>query len=269
MNMVKIPIFNANSNSDHLASSLRFYKNGYTSKLHWHDFFELEVILEGNGIHTFNDEKYDIYPGHAYISAYNDFHAISALSDLTIYNVSFSPPSIDSGLLNILSSSTQNHKCILSKNDMEHFFAHTEQNLVHCEHNAYFSKLLKKIHTEELLITIIQQTEKSNDIRIPAIIQKCISIINNEFRDDITLDSIAKKLYFTPNYLGSIFKDAIGSSFRVYLNAVRLRYARNLLKSTTLSVKEISAMSGYKSVEYFTYVFKQSIGISPTQYKQK
>lgn len=54
-----------------------------------------------------------------------------------------------------------------------------------------------------------------------------------------------------------------------YINRIRLEYAMNLIKSTDLSFTEISEMSGFASSKYFSTVFKQYIGMTPTQFRSK
>lgn len=54
-----------------------------------------------------------------------------------------------------------------------------------------------------------------------------------------------------------------------YINRIRLEYAINLIKSTDLSFTEISEMSGFASSKYFSTVFKQYIGMTPTQFRSK
>ena len=81
------------------------------------------------------------------------------------------------------------------------------------------------------------------------------------------LEKVSKELSISQNHLGSLIKKEIGMSFSEYLNSVRLKYACDLLKSTNLSVKEIAFSSGYSSVEYFLYIFKQKLKTAPTKYR--
>lgn len=242
-------------------------KKNYTTKLHWHDFFELEIVLEGNGLHTLNGEQYEIFPGSAFLLSYKDFHLIHTLSDLTIYNISFTYDAIHAEFINRLSS-TDNLMCMLNAKDFEVFhyqmaFAEKVKN----QSNAFYRILLKD-NLENLLIKMVLNgcKEKSS---FPTIIQKSILEINSQFRNPISLESVAKKLFLTPNYFGTLFKDSVGCSFRNYLNAIRIRCACNMLVTTDKSIKEIADDCGYNSVEYFSYAFKKAMHVSATAYRAK
>ena len=58
-------------------------------------------------------------------------------------------------------------------------------------------------------------------------------------------------------------------SFNQYLSTIRLRYACGLLESTLLPVKDVAAASGFASTEYFLFVFKQKMGITPGQFRRE
>jgi two-component system response regulator YesN len=47
-----------------------------------------------------------------------------------------------------------------------------------------------------------------------------------------------------------------------------MEYARELLKTTTTKIAEISSMAGFESAEYFSSVFKSKYGMTPTQYRK-
>ena len=57
-------------------SDEKYRKDLDLQNLHWHDYFELEIILEGHGKHHFNDSVYDLHPGNAYIVTPIDFHSV-------------------------------------------------------------------------------------------------------------------------------------------------------------------------------------------------
>ena len=70
----------------------------------------------------------------------------------------------------------------------------------------------------------------------------------------------------TPNYIGERFKEEMGVSINTYLMETRLTYARNLLNSGNLDIKELAYQSGFNSTTYFSTSFKKRYGVSPTDY---
>ena len=61
----------------------------------------------------------------------------------------------------------------------------------------------------------------------------------------------------------------LGMSFSEYLRMQRLNYAHHLLTETQLSVSEIVRESGFKSLSYFSQIFRVRYGMSPTQLRQQ
>ena len=251
-----------------IVSAYHCLKKGYVTKLHWHDFFELEVVIDGWGQHILNGLKYKLVPGSVHLVSHRDFHLISAETDLKIYNISFTYNAINSSLTNALLQG-ENLIDLLNPKELEGFKDQlcTLKEL-ESENRVYYN-IFQQNNLENLLIKMLLNHTTPNRLVTPSVVQNCILIIHNEFRKNISLEYAAEKLFLTPNYLGMIFKNSVGCSFRSYLNAVRVRYACNLLTTTDKTVKEIADECGYCSVEYFSYAFKRSTHISATKYRDK
>ena len=126
--------------------------------------------------------------------------------------------------------------------------------------------ILKSI-LSQLLVTLIRETSAANEHTVPIPLQNAIAYINSHFCEQLTLKQLADHLSFSPNYLGQLFKAQIGTSFHEYLNTLRLKYACTLLSTSNMSVKEVSFAAGYQSVQYFLYVFKEKLGMTPGEFR--
>lgn len=98
--------------------------------------------------------------------------------------------------------------------------------------------------------------------------EKIVHIIQQEFDTDLTLESIAGRLHYNPNYLSSIFRKEMKISFSEYLSSYRHHIAKSWLTETTLSVKEISEKLKYKNPQNFIRSFKKLEGITPGKYRE-
>ena len=67
---------------------------------------------------------------------------------------------------------------------------------------------------------------------------------------------------------GAEFKAETGTTPSKYIINLRMRMAIELLETSSLSIKEISAMVGYSNFNFFTRIFKSFTGKSPTQYRK-
>lgn len=68
--------------------------------------------------------------------------------------------------------------------------------------------------------------------------------------------------------LSRMFKSQVGIGFTEYVNAKRLDYAKELLLTTSYSIREISILSGFGNDNYFSRIFKASTGVSPTRFRE-
>ncbi len=94
-------------------------------------------------------------------------------------------------------------------------------------------------------------------------------IAQNYALNDLSMDWIYQKTKIPKREIGNIFKNQFNTSFKEYLNLIRLTESKRLLKETSLSISEIAYLVGYNNVTHFNRVFKEKIGISPSEFKEK
>ena len=93
-------------------------------------------------------------------------------------------------------------------------------------------------------------------------------IIQQEYQQPLTLENIAQRIHFTPNYLGTIFKAEKKLSINRYLMRVRMTKAEELLRQSMLSVNEIAEQCGFGSITYFHTTFKKEKGVTPAEFRR-
>ena len=246
----------------------RFLKNGEYFAPHWHDYFELEIVLDGTGEHIYNNTKYTLRRGSIYLMSFYDFHELQAQDDMKMLKLQFNENILPKQLNDFLFLSHNRFCCTLDESEIQHIIKLFNILKREEQRGGLFSEILIKNLIAEIIITVIRNSSQDENVVIPSLLQKAVAYIHNNFRKPLSLNNLAKHCNITPNYLGVQFTKKMGISFSDYLNTVRLRYACNLLDSTDLTVKEIAFASGYNSVEYFGYVFKNTLGISPLEYKK-
>ncbi len=95
-----------------------------------------------------------------------------------------------------------------------------------------------------------------------------VNYIKKNYSDqELSLNQIAEQIQITPSYLSSLFKKYKQQNISSYITNVRIEKACLLLKTTTHSLKEISAMVGYSNQYYFSSCFKKIVGVNPSAYK--
>ena len=100
-----------------------------------------------------------------------------------------------------------------------------------------------------------------------ATVKKVLEYINQNLNRDISLENAALEANVNPFYLSKLFRDETGTTFVNYISERRMEKAKNLLSETGLSIKEITALTGYNDQNYFSKLFRAKFGISPTDFR--
>lgn len=127
----------------------------------------------------------------------------------------------------------------------------------------------EKIQTiRKLAIDTIRFLQKKIDNFSP-IISEIVNVICEKYSEDLNLTTIAARYKVNPVYLGQLFKNEVGDYFSVYLNNVRIQYAKKYLEQTDISVNKIGINVGYANKTHFYSVFKKFTGLTPTEYRRQ
>jgi YesN/AraC family two-component response regulator len=89
-------------------------------------------------------------------------------------------------------------------------------------------------------------------------------------KDDlsVTMDDVAANLNINKDYMGKLFKAQSGITFNKFCSLLKVEYAKELLNTGNYKAYQISEMLGYSSVDYFTRIFKDITGKTPSDYKK-
>lgn len=100
------------------------------------------------------------------------------------------------------------------------------------------------------------------------IVSKTKAFVAIHYSDaDMSLNTAAESVGFSPNHLSSVFSQQTGQTFIKYLTDYRLEKAKELLKCTAMRTHEIAASVGYEDSHYFSFIFKKNVGITPSQFR--
>ncbi|MBB3114479.1 AraC-like DNA-binding protein [Paenibacillus phyllosphaerae] len=100
-------------------------------------------------------------------------------------------------------------------------------------------------------------------------VRKAVAFMNARYADRIGLPDIADHLGLDAKYVCRIFQQRLSMSPYRYLTDVRMRKACRLLRMQMLSIAEVARSVGYPDPLLFSRMFKRTIGLSPTAYREK
>lgn len=96
-----------------------------------------------------------------------------------------------------------------------------------------------------------------------------IRYLQTDEKQALTLDEVAAMCYVTPAYFRRLFRAYAGVSPSEYRARRRIARAKELLRTSSLSVAAVSELLGFESTSYFCRVFKQRTGVSPAAYQKE
>lgn len=100
-------------------------------------------------------------------------------------------------------------------------------------------------------------------------IDTVIQSVHDFSNKEISLKTLAYQLNMNPSYLGNVFHQQTGYYFNDYLNEERLKYAAELMETTSMKLKDIVDKVGFSSQTYFNRLFKRKFGMSPLSYRRE
>lgn len=235
--------------------------------LHWHNYFELEIITAGSGTHILNGVRYPITKGSVYLLTPTDFHSIESRETICLINISFTEEILTEKMLSELVSAGTG-KVFHPTDDQFHRLTTTAQLLQHeCDSDGPCKQQL----CEYLLSTLFRSSPTpfptSFGSSQVAGIQKAILYLELHFREPISLKFLADQAGLTPGYFSELFHRLTGESYTERLNTLRIGYAKILL-SNGLSVSEACFASGFGSLSNFLTTFKSRCGMTPSAFKK-
>lgn len=107
-----------------------------------------------------------------------------------------------------------------------------------------------------------------NSLKNRKVVEEVRKYIEEYLDQELTVQNIADKVFFSPNYLNSLFQHETGETIPQYIVRVRMEKAKKLLLNTNMKLYEIVEEVGYKHTAYFNSLFKSCAGVTPKEYRE-
>lgn len=238
------------------------------SPLHWHNFLEIELVLDGEGEQTLNGHSTALKRGSFSVMRLTDFHKVTPKGKLHLLNLK-----VDDRLLNeeMLLKITAGQTMYFNLTEQEVtvfeslFNLCMEENQSQTPDRRYLKHLLFCIFLRILRLAPV--TAKSTDDERP--IQTALLYLHIHFRENPTLKDVAKIAHYNTSHFSATFHKELGMTYCEYLNMLKISYAKELLISTNLKISEVCSRSGFTSHSNFLRLFNERLGMSPIKYRQR
>lgn len=91
--------------------------------------------------------------------------------------------------------------------------------------------------------------------------------LHSHYHEQLSVEQMAKVVDLNTKYFSQLCKSYFGSTFLEYLTSIRMEKAKELLLTGEYSIKEVAEMTSFSDGNYFSRVFRQTFGISPSSFK--
>lgn len=234
--------------------------------LHWHSYFEIEIIISGKGICLINGVEYDISQYNMFFLTPTDFHDFKVIGDTCVINISFDEEMISEKNIAELMHKDMERAYKLTCDELSRMISVAEILMHECDSNGYCQ--------EELLRYILSTLTRKSNVTLDTSlsrencrsVKKAIAFMEMHFKEDISLGQISNEAGYNPTYFSELFKKVTGETYIETLTKLRLSYAREIL-ANGLSVSDACFMSGFGSLSNFLSVFKKNCKMTPSQYR--
>jgi two-component system response regulator YesN len=123
-----------------------------------------------------------------------------------------------------------------------------------------------KIYFEQIIENLIDDLCNNAKEQKVEIIETVKDYIDQNYKDDISLEDVAEYISFSKYYLSKLFKEVEGINYKDYLIKVRMEEAKKRLKNGD-KIKVVACEVGYSDRNYFSRAFKKYTGISPGKFQ--
>ena len=124
-------------------------------------------------------------------------------------------------------------------------------------------------YAEKMISQAIEIRDQNSGNKNRSILKTAVDFIDEHYMDeDISLNTAANVANVSSNHFSALFSQNMGQTFIEYLTSLRMNKAKELLRCTGMRSSEIAGEIGYKDAHYFSYLFKKTQGMTPSDYRK-
>ena len=240
---------------------------------HVHRSLELGLTLDGTGLVRVNDNSFSIRKGSMFFFNANEPHEIIAPSQ---DGIKIAYLQVSSSFCNEYIPFFRNIEIL--KNDLSSHLSHTQLHdlteLMIQSLKTYFaedsatyvlncfgsiSQLYSKLLTY-VPFRLMTETAYSVRNKKMARLSRITEFIDTNYSEKITLEDLANRENVSKTYLSHFIHDNLNMTFQEYINSVRFERALQLLRNTSLSLTDVSVISGFSDVKYLSKMLEKHFG---------
>lgn len=247
----------------------KFYQEkptNYLFKGEKHNFWELTYVDRGVLYTKVNNIEYKLSQGDLFFYAPNEYHSqyTDNNKSCSYLTVSFEMDFNDAQLLsNKVFSSTKDLYTIITKLMRELNSTH-----LYCDELSicYLKELVLKILSIDFETSIIKPVNKVQQFYDDELLNGILKFINDSIYECLDIQTICDRFSISSSKLHLLFRNNLDTTVKLYINNLKLKKSKELIKESNYTISEISEVLGFNSIHYFSSKFKKVYGFSPSEY---
>ncbi len=247
---------------------------------HWHRALEINYLLGCNTDYWINGEKYPAQIGDIVVINSGDIHAtypsdagVRPASNIYVVSLFVSYdylkilyPDIDNIYFRLEGHPEQLQMLRIAYDSL--YQTYTQ------EHGKFTYLKLHSILDQMLYILFSYFSEEKPESALKSQqyqkrLQPIMNWIEQNFSEPMTLQDLSQRYGMSSEYLAKLFKTYTGTTFKHFLNKIRLNHAYMDVIGTDYSMLDIAMRNGFADVRSFNSIFKEQYGITPFQYRKQ
>lgn len=124
-------------------------------------------------------------------------------------------------------------------------------------------------YAEKIISQALRLRDQNSGNKNRSILKTAVDFIDSHYmEEDMSLNKAANVANVSANHFSALFSQNMGQTFIEYLTNLRMNKAKEYLRCTGMRSSEIAAEIGYKDAHYFSYLFKKTQGMTPSDYRK-
>lgn len=124
-------------------------------------------------------------------------------------------------------------------------------------------------YAEKIISQAIALRDQNSGNKNRSILKTAVDFIDSHYmEEDMSLNKAANAANVSSNHFSALFSQNMGQTFIEYLTNLRMNKAKEYLRCTSMRSSEIAGEIGYKDAHYFSYLFKKTQGMTPSDYRK-
>lgn len=247
----------------------------YGTKVHDHYFYEVCLITEGEGSYVEEGREYPLKKNSLILARPEKKHQLKSQEGIGLLYFSFIPKEHEKSLIGkidfsnpvleldeqdpiVLTWQSLLSVTILYKETAEAYRESVKQ-LAQCILQLILDRSINSQKKEEVLIEITEQTELLKEIK---------EYIRANKNSPLSVDDIAAHFFISKRQIFRLFKKYEPITCNKYIQQVKIEYAANLIRTTSMSITDVAECTGFSSPHYFSKVFTERMRDTPQNFRK-